>query len=321
MSLYRSFVHLLAVLAWLGLISVATAADTAYPNKPIHFVVPVPPGNAGDITARVLAEKLSKTMKQPVLVDNRTGAGGNIGADFVAKSPADGYTVLIASSGVFTANEYLYKLPFDPQKDFQPVTLIYSGAPLLVVNPKTGPKSIQELIEIARKDPGKLSFASYGSGHISHLLGEMFKRYAGIDLLHVPYKSSPLTDVMSGQVDMMFESPLVVVNNSARLRPLAVVSAKRNPKLPDVPAMSEVLPGFEMTGWIGAFVPAGVPPDVVASLYRELTAVINSEDFKKRLEVQMLDPGGNTPEEFTQYVRSMSERVGQVIRAANIKAE
>jgi tripartite-type tricarboxylate transporter receptor subunit TctC len=319
-NLYRLLACALPLLGCLSAVP-ASAADPAYPAKPIRFIVPVPPGNAGDIIARVLAEKLSTRIKQPVLVENRTGAGGNIGAEYAAKAPADGYTVLMASSGVFTANEHLYKLSFDPQKDFTPVTLIYSGAPLLVVNSKTGPKSLQELIDAARKEPGKYSFATYGSGHISHILGEMFKRSANINLLHVPYKNSPLTDVMSGRVDMMFESPLVVVANQERLRPLAVVSAKRNPKLPDVPALAETLPGFELTGWVGAFVPANTPPDVVAVLYRELAGVISSPDFKKRLDDQMLDAGGNTPEEFAQYVRSMSGRVGQVIRAANIKSE
>ncbi|MDO9404145.1 MAG: tripartite tricarboxylate transporter substrate binding protein [Polaromonas sp.] len=283
--------------------------------------MPVPPGNAGDIAARALAERLSRNIRQPVIIDNRVGAGGNIGAAFAAKAPADGYTVLIASSGVFTANPHLYKLGFDPQKDFIPVTLIYSGAPMLVTNAANGPKSVQEVIDMAKKDPGKISFASYGSGHISHILGEMFKKSANIDLLHVPYKNSPLTDVMSGQVDLIFESSLLVVGNKERLRPLATVSARRSPRLPDVPAMSEFIPGFEMTGWVGAFVPAGTPPDVVNYLNRELSAAINSPEYRKRLDDQMLDPGGNSPAEFATFVRTMSDKVGQVIRDAKIKAD
>jgi tripartite-type tricarboxylate transporter receptor subunit TctC len=281
----------------LGTLSGAVAAD-AYPSRPIRLVVPFPTGNAGDIMARMLAEKLTQSTKQPVIVDNRPGAGGNIGADLVAKAPPDGYTVLIGASGIFTANSYLYKLSFDPQKDFAPVTLIYSGAPLLVVSPKVEAKSLQELIESARKQPGKYSFASYGSGHVSHLIGEMFKQAAGIELLHVPYKNSPLPDVMSGEVDMIFESPLLVAKNLGRLRPLAVVSARRNAKLPSVPTVAEALPGFEVTGWLGAFVPAGTPADIVQQLYRELAAAIGSADFKKRLDELMLDPGGNSPEEF-----------------------
>jgi tripartite-type tricarboxylate transporter receptor subunit TctC len=303
-----------------GAAPAAHAADP-FPSKPIQFIVPVPPGNAGDLAARALADRFGKNIKQPVIIDNRVGAGGNIGAAYAAKAPADGYTVLIASSGVFTANPHLYKLNFDPQKDFIPVTLIYSGAPMLVTSAATGPRSVQELIEMAKKQPGKLSFASYGTGHISHLLGEMFKRSAGIDLLHVPYKNSPLTDVMSGQVDLIFESSLLVVGNKERLRPLATVSARRDPRLPDVPAMSEFLPGFEMTGWVGAFVPAGTPPDVVAYLNRELAAAINSPEYKKRLDDQMLDPGGNSPAEFATFVRTMSDRVGQVMRDAKIKAD
>ncbi len=299
----------------------ATGRTDDYPSKPIRFVVPFPTGNAGDLMARMLAEKLGASMKQTVVVDNRPGAGGNIGAEYAAKSPPDGYTVLIAASGIVTANQYLYKLNFDPQKDFTPVTLLYSGAPVLVVSPKVKEATLKDLIEAARRQPGKFTYASYGAGHVSHILGEMFKQAAGIDLLHVPYKSSPLPDVMSGQVDMIFESPLLVVKNTGRLRPLAVVSAKRNPKMPEVPAVAELLPGFEVTGWLGAFVPAGTPPHIVQRLYRELASAIGTPEFRKRLDDLLLDPGGNTPEEFAAYVRSMSERVGGVIRRGNIKVE
>ncbi len=317
MTIARLFAAALLVL---GTLSGAGAADT-YPSKTIRFVVPFPPGNAGDLMARMLAGRLTQSVKQSVIVDNRPGAGGNIGADLVAKAPADGYTVLIGASGIFTANPYLYKLSFDPQKDFAPVTLIYSGAPLLVVSPKVEVKSLRELIESARKQPGKYTYASYGSGHISHIIGEMFKQAAGIELLHVPYKNSPLPDVMSGEVDMIFESPLLVAKNQGKLRPLAVVSAKRNPKLPAVPTVAEVLPGFEVTGWVGAFVPAGTPSDTVHKLNRELVAAIGSADFRKRLDELMLDPGGDSPDEFATYVRAMSERIALVIRTANIKAE
>jgi tripartite-type tricarboxylate transporter receptor subunit TctC len=299
----------------------STAAAAQYPSKPVRFVVPFPPGNAGDLMARMLAEKMTGSMKQSIIVDNRPGAGGNIGAEHAAKSPADGYTVLIAASGIVTANAFLYKLAFDPLQDLAPITLIYSGAPLLVVSPKVEAKSLQELIAFAKRNPGKLTYASYGSGHISHIIGEMFKQAAGIDLLHVPYKSSPLPDVMSGQVDMIFESPLLVVKNKEKLRPLGVVSPRRNPKLPDVPAIAEALPGFEVTGWLGAFVPAGTPPEVVARLNREMVGAIKSPEFLKRLDELMLDPGGDTPEQFAAYVRANYERVGKVIRSANIKAD
>ncbi|TAK80592.1 MAG: tripartite tricarboxylate transporter substrate binding protein [Betaproteobacteria bacterium] len=313
----------IAVFAAACLLGAAPAAGWTddYPSKPIRFVVPFPPGNAGDLMARMLAEKLGASMKQAIIVDNRPGAGGNIGAEFAAKSPPDGYTVLIAASGIVTANRYLYKLNFDPQKDFTPVTLLYSGAPVLVVSPQVKEATLRDLIEAARRRPGKFTYASYGAGHVSHILGEMFKQAAGIDLLHVPYKSSPLPDVMSGQVDMIFESPLLVVKNAGKLRPLAVVSAKRNPKMPDVPAVAELLPGFEVTGWLGAFVPAGTPPETVQRLYRELAAAIGTPEFRKRLDDLLLDPGGNTPEEFGAYVRAMSERVGAVIRRGNIKVE
>ena len=299
----------------------ATGWTDSYPSKPIRFVVPFPTGNAGDLMARMLAEKLTASMKQTVIVDNRPGAGGNIGAEHVAKSAADGYTVLIAASGIVTANPYLYKLNFDPQKDFTPVTLLYSGAPVLVVSPTVKEATLKDLIDAARRSPGKFTYASYGAGHVSHIIGEMFKQAAGIDLLHIPYKSSPLPDVMSGQVDMIFESPLLVVKNTGKLRPLAVVSAKRNPKMPEIPAVAEILPGFEVTGWLGAFVPAGTPPEIVQRLYREFAGAIGTPEFRKRLDELLLDPGGNTPEEFAAYVRGMSERVGGVIRRGNIKVE
>jgi tripartite-type tricarboxylate transporter receptor subunit TctC len=323
-SLKRNFLGATMVLVaglLLSFISLCANAVDEYPSKTITFVLPVPPGNAGDLAARVVAEKLSKNIKQSVVVENRVGAGGNIGAAYVAKAPADGYTVLIGSSGLFTTNEHLYKLPFNPHTSFIPVTLIYSGAPFLVTNAKTGPTSINEVLEMSRKQPGKYSYASYGAGHISHILGEMFKNAANIDMLHIPYKNAPLTDVMSGQVDLIFESPLLVATNSTRLKPLAVVSAKRNPKLPDVPAVAEFLPGFEMTGWIGAFLPEGTPEVVVNRLYSELLNVINSDDFKRRMDDQMLDPGGMSPKDFAAYIIKTSERVGRVVKENNIKVD
>ncbi len=260
-------------------------------------------------------------MNQPVRVENRPGAGGNIGADYVAKAPADGYTVLLGSSGLFTTNRYLYKLPFDPQNDFTPVTLVYSAPTVLMVGSRSPFKTVQELVDAARKDPGKYSFASYGSGHISHITAEMFKRAAGVDLVHVPYKNSPLVDVMSGQVDMIFDSPLIALSNRDGLRPLANAGLKRNPKLPNVPALAETFPGFELTGWLGAFVRSGTPPEVTEHLYRDMAAVINSPEFKKRVEDQALDIGGNTPADFAALVHSMSARIGDIIRTANIKAD
>src|SRR5260221_5846783 len=290
------------------------ATPQPYPSKPLRFVVPCPPGNAGDLMARMLAEKMNPTMGANIIVDNRPGAGGNIGAEHAAKSPADGYTVLIAASGIVTANAFLYALNYDPQKDLAPVTLIYSGAPVLVVSPKVAAKSLQELIAYAKQNPDKLTYASYGAGHISHIIGEMFKQAAGIDLLHVPYKSSPLPDVMSGQVDMIFESPLLVAKNTGKLRPLGVVSAKRNPKLPDVPAIAEALPGFEVTGWLGAFVPAGTPPETVTRLNREMVAAIKSPDFERRLDELMLEPGGDTPQQFGAYVQRPECHSGKWLR-------
>ncbi len=249
------------VIAFLFSLVSAGVVAQPYPSKPIRFVVPFPPGNAGDLMARMLAEKMTAAMGQSIIVDNRPGAGGNIGAEHAAKSPADGYTVLIAASGIVTANAFLYKLAYDPLKDLAPITLIYSGAPVLVVSPKVEAKDLRELIDYAKKNPGK------------------------------------------------------------RLRPLGVVSAKRNPKMPDVPAIAEVLPGFEVTGWLGAFVPAGAPHEIVVRLNREMVSAIKAPEFLKRLDELMLDPGGDSPEHFAAYVRANYERVGAVIRSANIKAD
>src|SRR5687767_2350359 len=187
----------------------ANSQPDAYPDKPIRFIVAFPPGNATDILARLFADKLSQSMKQPIVVENKPGAAGIIGTEFVAKAPADGYTVLIGQSGALAVNPYLYKLNFDPQKDLLPVTLLITGATVMLTSADSPVKSAKELIARARKEPGKLSYASYGAGHISHLIGEMFKSYAGIDMVHVPYKSAPLPDVIAGRVDVIFEGTAV----------------------------------------------------------------------------------------------------------------
>jgi tripartite-type tricarboxylate transporter receptor subunit TctC len=311
------------VFAALSFGATAFAQGDAYPSKPIRFVVAFPPGNATDILARLFADKLGQSMKQPIVVENKPGAAGIIGTEFVAKAPADGYTVLIGQSGALAVNPYLYKLNFDPQKDLAPVTLLITGATVMVTSAESPVKSLKELIALAKKQPGKLSYASYGAGHISHLMGEMFKASAGVDLLHVPYKSAPIPDVIAGRVDVIFEGTAVAVPqiNAGRLRALAVMGAKRSAGLPDVPSVAEELPGFDAPGWVGVMVPAGTPQPIVDRLNKEFVAALAAPDVREKIAGMLLDPAGGRPEEFGAFIRSQSERWGKVIRDAGIKVE
>ena len=313
----------MAALASLVISAACFAQADSYPSKPIRFIVAFPPGNATDILARVFAEKLSQTMKQSIIVENKPGAAGIIGTEYVAKAPPDGYTVLIGQSGAIAVNPYLYKLNFDPQKDLAPVDLLITGATILVTGPDSPVKNLKDLISLAKKEPGKLSYASYGAGHISHLMGEMFKSYAGVDILHVPYKSAPLPDVIAGRVDLIFEGTAVAVPQikAGRLRPIAVMGAKRIPALPDVPAVAEELPGFDAPGWVGVLVPAGTPKPIIDRLNREINDALASPEIRQRIAGMLLDPGGGTPEEFGAFIRSQSERWGKVIRQAGITVE
>jgi tripartite-type tricarboxylate transporter receptor subunit TctC len=301
----------------------ALAQADAYPSKPIRFVVAFPAGNATDILARLFADKLSQSMQQPIVVENKPGAAGIIGTEFVAKAPADGYTVLIGQSGALAVNPYLYKLNFDPQKDLAPVTLLITGATVMVTGADSPYKSVKDVIAAAKKEPGKLTYASYGAGHISHLIGEMFKSYAGVDIVHVPYKSAPLPDVIAGRVDVIFEGTAVAVPqiNSGRMRALAVMGGKRSPGLPNVPSVAEDLPGFDAPGWVGVMVPAGTPQPIIDRLNKEFNAALASPDVRQRIAGMLLEPTGDTPAEFGAFIRSQSERWGKVIREANIKVD
>jgi len=316
-------------LGWIAVASLMIAATPAlaqaepYPSKPIRFVVAFPPGNATDILARLFADKLSQSMQQPIVVENKPGAAGIIGTEFVAKAPADGYTVLIGQSGALAVNPYLYKLNFDPQKDLAPVTLLITGATVMATSAESPYKSVRDFITAAKKDPGKLTYASYGAGHISHLIGEMFKAYAGIDIVHVPYKSGPLPDVIAGRVDVIFEGTAVAVPqiNAGRMRALAVMGAKRSPGLPNVPSVAEDLPGFDAPGWVGVMVPAGTPQPIVDRLNKEFNAALASPDVRQKIAGMLLEPTGNSPQEFGAFIRNQSERWGKVIREGNIKGD
>ena len=310
-----------------GAILASMAAHAAWPEKPIKIIVPFPPGGAMDSIARTLGEQASRKLGQPVVVENRAGAGGNIGIDAAAKSPADGYTWLITSVGMVT-NKFLYpKLSYDPQKDFSPVTLLAVVPNVLVVNPqKVKAKTVKELIEQAKANPGKLTYASAGNGTSIHLAGELFADMTGTQLLHIPYRGSgpAITDLLGGQVDMMFDSissarPYIQTD---RLRALGVTTRKKSATLPDVPTIEQAgVANYDLTPWFGMFVPANTPPDVVKKIHGTLTESLVSTEVKARLFVLGAEPAGLSSDVFSAYLAAESMRWGRIIRERNIKAD
>ena len=298
-----------------------------YPSRAIRFVVAFPPGGGTDIIARSIAQKLSERVSQQVLVDNRPGAGGNIGTDMVAKSAPDGYTMLMGSAGPLAINASLFKtMPFDPQRDLAPVTLAASTPNVLVAHPSLGVATVKELIALARARPGKLNFASSGFGTPAQLAGELFNSMAGVKLVHVPYKGAApaLADLLGGQVQLMFSTmpPALPHVKDGKLRALAVTSLKRSPAAPGLPTVDEAaLPGFEANTWHGVVLPAGVAADIVAKLNREIVAILHLPDVVERLSAQGAEPVGSTPEEFAAYIRSETAKWAKVVRESGAKAE
>jgi tripartite-type tricarboxylate transporter receptor subunit TctC len=312
----------------IALAAPALAAQAqAYPNKPIRLVCPFPPGGAVDIASRAVAHELSQILGQPVTVDNRPGAGGNIGADITAKSPPDGYTLLMTTSGIMAINPALYsKLPFDPLKDFAPVSMVVSLNNVLVVNPSVPAKSVQDIIALAKAQPGKLTYASSGNGTSIHLSGELFKSMTGVDMLHIPYKgSSPaVTDLLGGQVNMMFDNiPSSLPHIKAgKLRALAVTGAKRSPLLPDLPTIAEAgVPGYDSYVWFGMVAPAGTPPDIVARLNAALAKAAATPSFRDRLTEQGYDVLSSTPAQMTDSIRSEMAKWSKIVKASGAKVD
>jgi tripartite-type tricarboxylate transporter receptor subunit TctC len=299
--------------------SLPAAAQGAWPSKPVHLVVPFAPGGSTDVIARMMAQKLGEMWGQTVLVDNRAGAGGNLGADIVAKSPADGYTLLFAS-GSITINPEIYKrMPFDTKKDLVPVTNVASG-PMLVVVPDDSPaKTLKDLIAMAKVKPGSVNFGSAGVGSQVHLAGENFANAAGIDITHVPYKGEApaYTDLMGHQTQMMvgnFAAASALLGKG-RLRALAVTGKERSPLLPNVPTASESgLPGFENTGWFGLLAPAGTPAAVIDKVHRDCVKALASTDIKARLYVQGMTPVGNTPAQFAKQMDEETKHWATVVK-------
>jgi tripartite-type tricarboxylate transporter receptor subunit TctC len=305
---------------------VASAQAPAYPDKPIRIVVPFPVGGIADTFGREIGKRLTDAWGQPVVVDNRTGAGGNIGAEIVAKAPPDGYTLVIGNIGTHAVNvSLLPAMPFDPVKDFTPIAHIMDAEGLLVVNPSIDAKSVPELIALARAQPGKLNYGSAGVGTTSHLAGEMFKSMAKVDIVHVPYKGNvpAITDLLGGQIAMTFATMPTVMPHvrAGKLRALAVLGTARSPALPDVPTVAESVPGFEVSNWIGLFGPAGMSPSTAARLNAEVQKIMRSPEIEKRLESEGAKFIPMTPEQFAGFQKAELARWAKTIKDANIKVD
>lgn len=312
-------------LALLFLLCGTATAQEQWPSRPIHLVVPYTPGTGADILARVLGPKLSERTKAAVVVDNKPGATGNIGADAVAKSPADGYTLLLTATS-FTTNPALKPAPFDPVQDFAPVALLATGALGVYVNPQVPAKSMCEFVELVRSQPGKLNYSSPGNGGPQHLAMELLKLETHINIVHVPYKGAggAIADLVAGQVQAMVSALQTVAPHvrSGRLRMLGVMSAKRAEAFPDVPTLKEQgLPDLEVETWYAMFAPAGTPAEIVARLNREMNDYLKEADVRGVLEKQGLVPEGGTPEALGARVKNELARWTRVVKAAGIKAD
>jgi tripartite-type tricarboxylate transporter receptor subunit TctC len=301
-----------------------SALAQAFPSKTIRIIVPYPPGGTADALPRMIAEKLPAILGQQVIVENRPGAAGNIGAEMVSRSSPDGYTLLATPPHLLTINHLIYKLSFDPAA-LSPVSIIASYPNVLLASPKLPAKNLQELIALAHAKPQQLNFASQGTGTSTHLTAELFKSMAKVDMLHIPYKGTApaIADLTGGHVDVMFDNLITAMPfiKSGRLRLLGVGGLSRVADFPDVPAITEVLPGFLSETWLGIVAPPGTPAPVINKLSDAIAKVIREPEFKKRMADVYAEPVGNTPAQMAQIIKADTERWSQVIRAANIKAD
>ena len=312
------------ILVLLAAFSVAHAQES-YPSRPIRFILPFPPGGPTDILGRLISERLGAQLGQPVVTENRGGAGGNVGAEAAAKSAPDGYNIVLVAPSLAISPTLYTKLNYDPVKDFAPISLV-ATVPNVVVTQVSHPATLREFIAAAKAKPGMMNFGSGGSGTSNHLAGELFNLLTGANLTHVPYKGVNLAmqDVMAGRIDfVVIGVPAAAPHLKAgKLRALAVISRQRLPALPDVPTVAEAgLPGFEVTTWYGILAPAGTPRPIVARLNSELVKVMHSPEMKDRLAGIGTDPVTSTPEEFAAYIQAEIAKWGDVIRKANLKAD
>ncbi len=314
--------------AILGL-STTLAAAQSWPTKPVRFVVPYPPGGSLDQVARALADKMKDGLGQPVLVENRPGAGGNLGADLVAKSPADGYSIVMGAVATHAINPSLYKkMPYDPVKDFQPITLVASTPNVLIVPPESPLKSARELIDFAKKNPGKLNFGSGSNGSTGHLAGELMKQQTGTFIVHIPYAGGnpALLALMAGQTDLMFDN---LANASAQIkagkvRPLAVTTAKRSQFAPELPTMAEAdvrLKDFDLDTWFGIMAPAGIPKVALDRLHGEIVKAMGTPELKALFQRLGAEPGGNSPQQFADFIAREAAKYARIVQLSGAKVD
>ncbi|HPU52702.1 MAG TPA: tripartite tricarboxylate transporter substrate binding protein [Burkholderiaceae bacterium] len=308
----------------LGLALTAShAMAQSWPTRPISLVVPFPPGGTTDVLARALGERLAKSLGQPVVIENKPGAGATLGADYVAKAKADGYTLLMGAVHHTIATSVYKKLPYDFQKDFAPISTVAVVPNVLVVNAATPAKDVAELVALAKAQPGKSTYGSNGNGTAQHLIGTQFQNLTGTELIHIPYKGSgPLaTDLLGGQITMSFDpvTPVLPHIRSGRLRALAITTARRSPALPDVPTLEEAgLKGFNIGTWFGVLAPAATPREVVSRLSAEIVKVIESPDFRKRMDEIGAGPVGNSPEQMAAQIRDETDKFARLVKEAKV---
>jgi len=326
-SMSRFLPDLLGLLCLLSSAAPAAASPPAYPTRPITLVLAFAPGGPSDVLARIVAKRMEQSLGQPVIIDNRPGAGGNIAAEAVAHAAPDGYTLLLATNGIMAANASLdRKINYDPEKDFAPISLVATQANVLVVNPSLPARSLAELIALAREQPGKLNFSSGGHGAASHLTGELFKAEAGIDIVHVPYKGigPALQDVIAGHVQMMFAGVAASIGQiqDGTVRALAVTTRKRTAMLSAVPTIAELgMAGFDAASWHGLVAPAGTPSEVVEALHRATVTALNDPGVRKSLGDLAIDIEGSSPQEFDAYIKSEIPKWAAVVKASGAKLD
>jgi len=320
-----SMVRLIALVLCSIFVS-AAGAQEAYPSRPVKFILPFPPGGGTDILGRVIAEQLSANLGQPVVTENRGGAGGNVGAEAAAHSAPDGYTIVLVAPSLAISKTLYSKLNYDPVKDFAPISLVATVPNVMITNPAVEAKNLQEFIELARSRPGAMNYGSGGAGTSNHLAGELFNIVTGTKLVHVPYKGVNLAmqGVLAGEIQLVFIGiPAALPHIKAgKLRALALVAPQRSPALPEVPTVAEAgLKDFEVTTWYGILAPAGTPRPIVSRLNAELVKIMHTPDVKERLAGMATDPLTSTPEEFAAYLKQEIAKWGDVVRKSNLKAD
>ena len=319
--------HGLCAAALLLVVLAACGKDPGYPARPVNLIVPFPPGGSSDLIARVVSERAGRALGQQIVIENRPGAGGNIGTEAAARAAPDGYTLIQCTIGTCAMNLAIYRnLPYDLERDFAPIVLFGSIANVLAVNPSVKANNVAELVALAKRHSGKLTFGSSGYGSSPHLSGELFKQAAGIDILHVPYRGSApaITDLRGGQIDMFFDNtPSILPHiNASALRALAVTSAQRSPRLPDVPTMQEAgFPHFVIAPWFGVMAPKETPAPVIERLSKAFNQALSDPAVLKHFADMGVKAGGGTPEEFRAHIRAETKRWGELVRARGITAE